>query len=203
MTPLICFGDSITAGRPFREGRRWTALLQSALDRLAPDRFAVHNRGVGGHHTADGLARYDGDVLPHLPGVVLIEFGFNDASVVNNRHVARVPLPAFKENLREIIRLVRHSGGTPILIANHPISPTSTVLQGNGAMYIDNFAPYQPAIREIATATQTPCIDLEAALAATPACELLSEDGLHLSEAGNRHYAAAVLEGLKPLLGLA
>lgn len=202
MENIICFGDSITAGRPFPEGRRWTALLQSSLDSLAPGRFHVFNRGVGGHHTADGLARYDADVIPRLPGYVLIEFGFNDASVAPGRHVARVPLPAFAINLLEIIRLVRLGGGSPILIANHPIEKDRAAEQGNGCLYYDNFAPYQPEIRRVAAESGTPLIDLEQALAHLPLGQLLSEDGLHLSLEGNRHYAEAVLAGLKPHLGL-
>lgn len=202
MENVICFGDSITASKPFAEDRRWTAVLQAKLNELAPERFAVFNRGVGGHHTADGLARYEADVLPHLPGTVVLEFGFNDASFIPGRHIARVPLPAFVINLTEMIRLVRLSGGKPILIANHPMDPSRPSPQGNDQLYFHNYAPYQVAIRQVAADTGTPLIDLEVAFADLPLSEFLSEDGLHLSVEGNRTYALAVLEGLKPHLCL-
>ncbi len=199
---LVCFGDSITAGRGFPDTQRWTSLLQYDLDALWPDRYAVYQRGVGGNTTLDGLVRFDADVLPLLPAVVLIEFGFNDASVPPGREIARCVLPAFRLHLAEIIRQVREHGGTPILIVNHPIQEKRESQQGNGCSYVRNFAPYQPAIRECAAACAVPLIDLEERMHAGGVRneELLSEDGLHLSLGGNRIYADYLFAGLKPIL---
>ncbi len=202
MERIICFGDSITAGRPFPEGRRWTALVQSELDKIAPDRFEVYNRGVGGNTTQEGLARFDGEIAPLLPGWVLIEFGFNDASVPPGRRIPRCNLTAFTENLGEIVRLIKAAKGKPVLLANHPIQKERPGPQGNGRPYFQNFKPYQPAIREAAEKLRVPLIDLEKEMKNIRLDDLLAEDGLHLSLGGNRPYAASVLKGLRPLLRL-
>lgn len=199
---IVCFGDSITFGRSQPEGVRWTALLASEMDRNFPGHFEVFNRGVGGNTTAQGLERFAGDVAPHLPGLVLIEFGFNDASVPVGLRTNRVGLAEFQRNLLEIIRLVKAGKGSPILLANHPIPVVRTPSeQGNGKNYAVNFQPYQPAIREVAAKSRTPLIDLEASMRAARVSmkELLSEDNLHLSRSGNAIYARHVWEGLERL----
>ncbi len=205
MERVICFVDYINAGRNTADGHRWTSLLQTSLDTAAPGRFEVVNRGIGGQTTYDGLLRIEADVLTQMAGGwVLIEFGFNDASVPEKRTINRCPLPVFTAYLEEIVRMVRKEKGRPVLIANHPIRQRSIkeAPQGNRRPYHRNFAPYQPAIREVAKKTRTPLIDLEEALANVPLGELVSEDGLHLSPHGNRHYARAVFEGFCPLLKL-
>ncbi len=205
MERIICFGDSITAGRNTADGHRWTSLLQNALDTVAPSRFEVLNRGIGGQTTYDGLLRIDADVLTPLEGGwVLIEFGLNDASVPPKRSINRCPITVFTPYLEEIIRMVRKEKGKPVLLTNHPIRQRTVkeAPQGNRRPYHTNFKPYQPAIRELAAQTRTPLIDLEKALANVPLEELLVEDGIHLNTSGNRHYARAVIEGLRPLLKL-
>jgi lysophospholipase L1-like esterase len=199
---LICFGDSITNGKSQPEGRRWTALVAAELDQRFPGQFEVHNRGVGGNTTAQGLERFSGDVTPNLPGIVLIEFGFNDASVPPGFMTSRVGLGEFQRNLAEIIRLVRAGRGQPVLLTNHPIPRIRAVgEQGNGKDYAVNFRPYQPAIRIVAAKTKTPLMDLEATMrkARVPFQDLLADDNLHLSREGNAIYAQHVLDGLESL----
>jgi len=199
---MVCFGDSITHGKSQPEGRRWTALLAAELDQHFPGRFEVHNRGVGGNTTAQGLDRFAADVSPHLPAVVLIEFGFNDASVPVGLRTNRVGLPEFQRNLLEIVRLVRAGRGHPVLLANHPIPAVRGVgEQGNGRDYAANFRPYQPAIRAVAAKSKTPLIDLEASMRAARVSpkDLLTEDNLHLSGPGNAIYARHVWDGLEKL----
>ncbi len=203
MTRIICFGDSITASKGLPEGRRWSALLQKRLDEIAPDQYAVHNAGVGGDTTHLGLLRYEADVQPHLPGIVLLEFGFNDGSVPEGRHLARVSIPSFRENIAEIVRLVREKGGKAVLIANHPIRDDSPADQGNGRSYTENFRIYQPVIRELAKELDLPLIDLEKEMldAEVDLGELLApHDGLHLSLSGQQIYADFIFTRLKSLI---
>jgi len=195
MERIICFGDSITACSSLPDSHRWVSHLQAALDAAAPGHFQVFNRGVGGDTTYDGLKRFDSAVLPLLPGWVLIEFGFNDASVSPGRRSARVPLPAYREFLEDILRLVRKQGGRPILIGNHPIRKDRPTPQGNRRSYWRNGAPYRPVVHELAKKTRTPLIDLEAALSTVPLEELVTEDGLHLSASGCCLMPAPFLPG--------
>lgn len=197
-TRIICFGDSITEGGEFPHQDRWPTLLQMHLDFLYPDAFEVLNRGIGGNTSAQGFDRLATDVLPYLPGVLLVQFGFNDANVRDWARVPRVSVEEFRKNLREFHRLALKHGQHCVFIVNHMIGDVSGI-QGNGQSYRDNFAPYNITIRELAARLNAPYIDLPSAMSARSVDmdQFLAPDMLHLSRAGNRLYAEMVLEGLQ------
>ncbi len=200
---IICFGDSITEGVPFSEGCRWTALVERHLEAIAPGRFRVWNRGQSSATTTHALDRFDANVGKFLPATVLIEFGFNDANIRPSRLSNRCCLAAFKENLTEIVGLIRKGGGQPVLIVNHCIAtPRPNHIQGNGADFMENFQPYQAAIRTTAKRQSVLLIDLERTMQRDGVVlgDLLDEDELHLSESGQAIYAEFVLQGLLPIL---
>lgn len=185
---IICFGDSITQAGGFAEGDRWPTALQSRLGA-----HKVYNRGIGGHTTAQGLDRFEGDVLPLLPGLLLVEFGFNDSHVKPWTSLSRVSLGEFSRNLAEFGRPARARGGDVVYIVNHMFAgdwdtPTET--------------PYSEAIRAVARELSAPTIDLPVLLRqrGVPASDFLSADGCHLTAQGNHIYAELVGDALLPIL---
>jgi lysophospholipase L1-like esterase len=198
---IICFGDSITEAAEFPPERRWPALLQAKLDTWMSGRCVVYNRGIGGDTTARAFDRLESDVLPWLPGVLLVQFGFNDANVRDWAAVPRVGLDEFKKNLREFHRLAVIAGGRCFFIVNHTIAQVAG-RQGNNFSYHDNFEPYNAAIREVARACAAPMIDLPVMLAQQRLGldQILAEDGMHLSVSGNRIYADLVFVALRHIL---
>jgi len=175
---IVCFGDSITEGGEFLPAQRWTTLLQQDLDEWQPKAWRVYRRGVGGHTSAQGLARFAKDVQPLLPAIVLVEFGFNDANVYDWTASPRVAL------------------------ADYVAIGAIDGRQGNGQSYNDNFAPYEAALRKLIAQLGAPSIDLPALMREVRADpgRFLAEDGLHLCVEGNRLYAGLVFGALKPLL---
>ena len=69
----------------------------------------------------------------------------------------------------------------------------------NGKTYNTNFAPYDQAIRQAVADLKAPAIDLPRLMQEQKISvnSLVSEDGLHLSVAGNHHYADIVFTALK------
>lgn len=197
-TRIICFGDSITEGGEFEYEQRWTTILQRLLDANWPGGFEVINRGVSNHTSAQGFDRFATDVLPWLPGILLVEFGFNDANVSDWARVPRVGLDEFRKNLREFQRLAVHSGGQCVFVINHSIGDVPG-RQGNGDSYRDNHAPYNIVLRELAAGLNTPYIDLPAAMSARgiDVNDFVAEDKLHLSQLGNLLYAEMIMDGLQ------
>lgn len=201
---VVCFGDSITEAAEFAREERWPALLQVKFDAWLHGRFSVHNRGVGGDTTARAFDRLESDVLPLLPGVLVAQFGFNDANVRDWAAVPRVCLDEFRKNLREFHRIAAATGGDCVFIVNHTIAVVAGT-QGNGRSYNDNFEPYNAAIREVARACAAPMIDLPAMLAQQRLTvdRMVAEDGMHLSISGNRIYADLVFAALRRMLAQA
>ena len=194
---VICFGDSITEGKEFPEDLRWPALLQEMLDGHEPGKYQVYNRGVGGDTTALALDRVENDVLPLLPGMVLVQFGFNDANVYDWARKPRVCLSEFKRNLYEFYRIISRRRGTCVFIVNHAIGDVQGK-QGNRQSYYDNFQPYNQAIRSLAIDIKTPYIDLYEMIRERQINidYLVSLDRLHLTLEGNQKYAELVYESI-------
>ena len=195
MLNIICFGDSITEGGDFEKLKRWTSLLQDSLDEKYPEAYRVINKGIGGNTSAQGFDRFCDDVLPYLPGVLLVEFGFNDANVKDWSIEPRVSLGEFVRNLREFHRIATAKNTSCVFILNHSIAEVDE-RQGNGLTYNQNLLPYDKAVIKLAEELKAKVIDLPGIMAAKeiPLDEYLSDDNLHLSEAGNKHYAQMVFD---------
>ncbi len=195
---IICLGDSITFAGNVAEGDRWPTILHGLLDERLPGLCKVWNRGVGGNTTSQGMERVTPSVLPLLPGLLICEFGFNDAYFHPWANKARVGLNEFRDNLGSFHQLALDHDSTCVFIVNHTID-TPAEPQCNGKFYDENYAPYTVAIREVAKALAAPAIDLPCMMierGLVPA-DIVTEDGIHLTADGNRHYAEMVDEGLK------
>ena len=197
MINIICFGDSMTEGAEFPVNVRWTSLLQNKFDEAKPGTFKVHNRGIGGNTSAQGFDRFWSDVMPLLPGVLLIQFGFNDANVKDLSIVPRVGLAEFEKNLKEFHRIAEENNSIPVFILNHTIGEVDGN-QGNGKTYNENMQPYDDAIRQIAKELKAELIDipLQMTLREVDVNDFVSEDKLHLSMQANHVYADIVFSGL-------
>lgn len=192
---IVCFGDSITHAQAYAEGDRWTARLAFHLEAAQPGRFEVFNRGIGGNTTALGLDRIKNDVIPLLPGLVLIQFGINDAYVFPWAKIPRVSLSSYSENLQEILRQIRAAQGDAIIIINHPVTlGRERHPQGNGESIGANLAPYNRAAWDLAQREKLPTVNIPELLECEdiPMEEFWSEDCVHLSPRGNRLYARLV-----------
>jgi len=195
MLNIICFGDSITEGGDVEKSKRWTSLLQARLDENYPGDYRVINKGIGGNTSAQGFDRYCDDVLPYLPGLLLVEFGFNDANVKDWSIEPRVSLGEFIRNLREFHRIATANNSSCVFILNHSIADVEG-MQGNGLTYNENISPYDQAVITLAEELKAEVIGLPGMMAAKgiPLREYLSDDNLHLSEAGNKHYAQMIFD---------
>lgn len=195
---LICFGDSITNGG-------WPAILQSKLSYWNKYRCGVINKGCNGNTTANAFDRIDSDVIPNMPGTLILEFGVNDSNHRPWAKVPRVGIQEFEKNLREFHRIATERGGSCIFIANHLLMPVEGKFasQGNGKSYQENLEPYNDVIRKVAADINCPLIDIPQNLRAKNInLELfLDIDGVHLTNYGNQVYAEIVHDEIKKIYG--
>jgi lysophospholipase L1-like esterase len=169
--------------------------LQSKLDKTFPESYRVINKGIDGNTSAQGFDRFCDDVLPYLPGLLLVEFGFNDANVKDWSIEPRVSLEEFARNLREFHRIATAHNSRCVFILNHSIAEVGG-RQGNALTYNENILPYDQAVIALAEELKAGVIDLPEMMAvkSVPLQEYLSNDNLHLSEVGNKHYAQMVFD---------
>jgi lysophospholipase L1-like esterase len=109
------FGDSITQGVlelrrvsfGLTTGNNYPNQLQARLQGLDPS-WRVVNRGRGGDHTGEGLARLPSSLAIDKSGFVLLLLGTNDAHQCMDRDAA-------VSNLQNMVRIAKASQSIPIL----------------------------------------------------------------------------------------
>lgn len=207
VTTVVGFGDSITAAGRQPVPRRWLGVLEGLLCRSLPQRrFRLVNAGVGGNTSREGLARIETDVLRQGPDLVLVQFGGNDATADNARHV---PPSEYETNLETIRALVSDRTGAGVVLLTFPPIINAWHAWGAHPFYepwggSDGcVAVYREITRAFASRHGLPLVDLDVALRRVCESEgaesVILPDGVHLTERGNEVVAEAVFEVLRPL----
>ncbi len=113
---IVAFGDSLTAGSALSEGdKNWTDII---AERFSAE---VVNSGIGGHNTAQGLERFNRDVLEHSPDIAIICFGMNDHVISSKSGVAAVSEEDFRENLTKMVEDCRKNEIRPVLVTPNAV----------------------------------------------------------------------------------
>lgn len=100
---ILAFGDSLTFGYGASTGNSYPAVLRELSGR------EVVNSGISGETTAEGLERLP-EVLEEVqPNLVILMEGGND--ILRNH-----PADSIKQNLAEMIEMIRGTGAQVVLI---------------------------------------------------------------------------------------
>eukprot|EP00457_Paulinella_chromatophora_P003182 gb/GEZN01003188.1/.p1 GENE.gb/GEZN01003188.1/~~gb/GEZN01003188.1/.p1 ORF type:complete len:423 (+),score=77.92 gb/GEZN01003188.1/:673-1941(+) len=192
---LVLFGDSLTEDA-FRDGG-WGSLLAGFYNR----RVDVFNRGFAGYNT-DWALRYLSSALklhtwpaqPHTNLATVVCFGVNDVLVAGKagQHVA---VPAFKDNLRAMIKPLQ-SLGKVVLMTPPPFDE-------KGEPRWKNLSLYANAVLDLAEELSVSVVDCSVMRDESGWQDFFLEGKPQLSRQGNQwlfHTLCKVLAegGLKP-----
>lgn len=203
---VVAFGDSITRGYGVPSGTGWVELLPGLLRKKGKSTVSVFNAGGNGNTSAEGLKRIQDDVLSHMPGLVLVEFGGNDSV-----HDARaVSVDEFEKNILEINRQVSDKGGKIVLVTFPPMVNEWHAWK-NDPYYakwggLDQCVEqYRQRTRDLAKRLGCPLFDLDEflrdSMKKNGRGKIISQDGIHLTEEANKLVAeemmAYILDNVK------
>lgn len=104
---LLIVGDSLSAEYGLKRGSGWVDLLKKTLMPTHPA-VEIINASISGDTTSGGLSRMRSLLERTKPNIVLVELGANDA-------LRGLPLNMTKNNMLEMVRLIKSSGARPIL----------------------------------------------------------------------------------------
>ena len=151
--------------------------------------IVVHNRGIGGQSAEQMLARFDTDLWPLKPQLVLWQTGTIEAL----RHI---PRDVLQGNLRDGVERIRKHGAEVMLV--NPQYSQSLEKR------LPDYPSYVAVMEAFARTAGVPLIDRYAAMrlraeamatsAATKPQGLLGPDRLHLNDDGYRCLARAVAD---------
>ncbi len=201
-TRIIFFGDSITEQGVKPNG--YVTILRDTLNALR-QKIEVIGAGISGNKVNDLQRRLENDVLTKKPSIVVIYIGINDVWHFEfaSRGLTGTPKPEFEKGLKDIITKIQSDGATVILC-----TPSVIGEKNDGTNKYDTMLDeYSQISRTVAAQYSIPLCDLRSAFIdylkknnlANSEKNVLTFDGVHLNDAGNKFVAAqflAVLDGL-------
>jgi lysophospholipase L1-like esterase len=186
---IVAFGSSSTEGvGASSPAAAYPARLEVELRRTlaAKNSVSVLNRGIGGEHAVDMLARLDRDVLAASPDLVIWQTGSNDP-------LRGVPLGRFIELTRIGLERMR-AAGLDVMLMEPQWCPALEATAGADL--------YRDALRALGRELRVPVIrraDLMRRWVEhkrLPKEQLLSADGLHMADGGYALLAADVAKDI-------
>ena len=154
----------------------------------------VIGAGISGNKVPDLQGRLQKDVLDKDPTVVVIYIGINDVWHSTSGH--GTPIDEFESGLREIIGKIKDDGARVFLC-----TPSTIGEKADGSNDLDSqLEEFSSVSRKIAKETDSPLIDLRKFLIdylkdankENQASGILTTDGVHLNEQGNKVVAKII-----------
>lgn len=194
---IFAFGDSRTS-----DPQSWAVILQKAISARRPDdNISVVTSAISGDTTTHGLVRIN-EVLASGPDWVLFFLGINDArtqgpgptkTIVHHEETAR--------NLAEMrSRVINEARArclwiTPVAVNEEQVSKHWALSRFGVRFRNEDVAQVATSMRGLGN----PVIDLFQRLDASSLSELLMEDGLHFTLAGQQRVALEIIRSWSEL----
>ncbi len=192
---VVAFGDSHTA-----DPQSWAVILKEVFALQRGD-LSLAISAVSGETTTHGLVRI-GEVIARNPDWILFFIGVNDARTQGpNPTKTLVNHPETAGNLTELrSRVAGETKARRLWIAPPAVAeervPKHWALARFGVRFRnEDIGRVAQTLRELGDLT----VDLFSKLGAPPPPELLTEDGLHFTLAGQKRVALEVLKGWSAL----
>jgi lysophospholipase L1-like esterase len=182
---LVAFGSSNTHETWHNQGRwSWFGWLAAAVRDQVGCHVATVNSGICGHTTADLLARFDRDVAPLRPGLVLVTIGGNDQRLLGRKE--------FTANLATLAARIRALGAEPVFQTYY--CPTVE------APDLERFTAYMDLVVEAARDLGALVIDSLPAFSAwrradPAAYQRIMHDPMHLNGLGHAIFGTVCCRG--------
>lgn len=165
--------------------------------------LTVHNIGRCGQNSGITRDKFGADVLTRSPkpDFVLIYIGMND--VIN--HNFFTPLDKYLENVTWMIEQSRKAGITPVICTIHHTVEDKVYLHHSrdkfgGETVNGKMDRYNTALRKLAADMKVGLADFNVVTNSLPPADFLSDDGVHLSPAGNKLLAKTFFDIIAPKL---
>ena len=194
---IVFLGDSITQAGAGKGG--YITLFRDTLEVKHKDLgIEVLGAGISGNKVPDLQRRVEKDVLDKKPTVVFIYIGINDVWHGEKDPAKGTTPEKFEEGLKEVIGKITAAGARVVLC-----TPSVIGEKTDGSNPLDKKLDEYAAIsRKVAKELKLPVCDLRKAFLTyekennptNKRTGVLTGDGVHLNEAGNRFVAEQMLK---------
>jgi lysophospholipase L1-like esterase len=198
---IVFLGDSITHNATGPTG--FITLIKAALDAKNLGVETV-GAGISGNKVPDLQKRLQKDVLDKKPTIVFVYIGINDVwhfkKQPSGEMAGGTPKDKYTEGLKDVLARIKAAGARAILC-----TPTTIGEKTDGSNEYDTMLEEYAAIsRQVAKDTGTPLVDLHQAFrdadkaknTANKPSGVLTADGVHLNDAGNKLVAEQMMAAI-------
>jgi len=196
-TKVMVFGDSLTS-----DPQSWAVILREMLAmRRGPEGISLTTSAVAGETTTHGLVRA-GEISNSQPDWVLFLFGTNDARTQGS-HPTKT-LVHHEETARNIAelrqRVSRETSASCIWITPPAVNEEQVAAHWGLAKFGVRFRNQDlEQVAKIVRDGDGPVIDAFSMFGSPPPSDLLMDDGLHFTLAGQKRMALEVIRGWSEL----
>lgn len=194
---VVALGDSITLGSESYASGEWHRGSWARLAAgMSGQRFRlVRNAGIAGNTSAQMLTRFDTDVTPYTPSVVLVMAGTNDVSTAVSAGGATpdaTVIATYRANMAAIVAKCHAIGATPVILT---IPPNDTNARHALIAILNQW------LAEWCRTSRLTLIDAHSALVGTANGDYADTagDGTHPTQAAHVKLAGVVSAALTPL----
>ena len=192
---VVFLGDSITQAGVGQNG--YVTLIKAAL---VDKGVTVLGAGISGNKVPDLQRRLQKDVLAKKPTVVVIYIGINDVWHGQDNPARGTSQEKFEEGLEDVVGKIQKAGAKVLLCTPSVIGELPGGKNKNDARLDE----YSDLGRKVAKKMKVPVCDLRKAFLAHleennkdgKAKGILTGDGVHLNDAGNKFVAETMLKSL-------
>jgi acyl-CoA thioesterase-1 len=178
---ILVYGDSLSAAYGIPREQGWVSLLEQRIkSQNLP--YRVVNASVSGETTSGGRSRFATHLKQHKPDLVILELGANDG-------LRGLPIADMQRNLGAMVE-ASHEAKAKVLLLGMMMPPNY------GHRYANDF---KASFTQLALKYKLPLVPFFLdGVAAHP--ELVLEDGLHPSAAGQPRILENIWKELEPIL---
>jgi lysophospholipase L1-like esterase len=196
---IVFLGDSITQGGVSKKG--YVTLVKQSPDKGHADLgIEVIGAGISGNKVPDLQARLERDVLKKKPTIVVIYIGINDVWHGEKDPSRGTSPEKYEAGLKDVIGRIQKAGSRVLVCTPSVIGEKADGTNKNDKRLDE----YSELSRKVAKELKVPACDLRKAFIdrlkkdnkAGKASGVLTGDGVHLNDAGNKLVADAILEAL-------
>jgi len=196
---LLFLGDSITQAGVGEKG--YVTLIKNTLAEKHKDLgIEIIGAGISGNKVPDLQKRLQKDVLDKKPTIVVIYIGINDVWHGEKIPAMGTPKDKFEAGLRDVIKRCQDAGARVVLCTPSVIGEKTDGKNKNDAK-LDEYADIS---RAVAKELKIPVCDLRKAFQdylkdkndKNADKGVLTGDGVHLNDTGNKFVAETILKSL-------
>lgn len=197
---IVFLGDSITQqAEDFEDG-----FISLIRQNLVQDKFELVGKGIGGNKVSDLLTRYKSDVIDLNPDIVFIYIGINDVWHKYDFGTGS-DIDLYEKGLRTIISDIKSLGSKIVLCTPTVIGEnTGDFVLGNQFKDVETMEKmngdldtFSEVVRKLSNEYGTELLDLRKIFMDylaenninNDAAGILTTDGVHLNEQGNKLIA--------------